>query len=539
MASFLRRREGQGAAGQSSFGTVQEDDRVPTRSFRSKKDVDDDLCAVNGTTGAARGASGRLEDQQSPTSVAARRAYDASGLGRNDAQRNALDASPSGGSDSGAPVRPPPQKRKKDGPSGRDADAEPSAGATLALASRGDDTRGDVPFGNEPFAAHCRRAALIVKQYPDQPDVLSLGQVLASQVTRVGLPKALALKDAGVVAGWGRFREYEAEVASLRGVCERKLGERIMLSTLQVESLEHLADHVQVNIMFFDPTWGKNGDEKNVGQRCYTYVVRDVYQEAAAIGVISADDALRLSEGQFVADTMPFAMDVSRNGKRLRPHVELLRLCSDEEELRDKLLDTHHKAVTAAVWTLTRARRLMGKDTCIVGWGLEGSEFAIRLGQETGGDYLGSLFHPEQLKNAKQDVLKLLEAGRDVAILSHAGMLCCQHVFQSIAYFRDVTLFREMTLFLEYYDKNSVGYQLLREARSKASEELWLDDRYREKVIKGLAKYWASPAGIARRKEMSKEAYLAPRRANGFGDGEEISAGASRRSAALLDVFIT
>ena len=60
----------------------------------------------------------------------------------------------------------------------------------------------------------------------------------------------------------------------------------------------------------------------------------DVYQEAAAIGVISADDALRLSEGQFVADTMPFAMDVSRNGKRLRPHVELLRLCSDEEELR-------------------------------------------------------------------------------------------------------------------------------------------------------------------------------------------------------------
>ena len=439
----------------------------------------------------------------------------------------------------GAPVRPPPQKRKKDGPSGRDADAEPSAGATLALASRGDDTRGDVPFGNEPFAAHCKRAADLVMRYPDQPDVLSLGQVLASQVTRVGLPKALALKDAGVVAGWGRFREYEAEVASLRRVCERKLGERIMLSTLQVESLEHLADHVQVNIMFFDPTWGKNGDEKNVGQRCYTYVVRDVYQEAAAIGVISADDALRLSEGQFVADTMPFAMDVSRNGKRLRPHVELLRLCSDEEELRDKLLDTHHKAVTAAVWTLTRARRLMGEATCIVGWGLEGSEFAIRLGQETGGDYLGSLFHPEQLKNAKQDVLKLLEAGRDVAILSHAGMLCCQHVFQSIAYFRDVTLFREMTLFLEYYDKNSVGYQLLREARSKASEELWLDDRYREKVIKGLAKYWASPAGIARRKEMSKEAYLAPRRANGFGDGEEISAGASRRSAALLDVFIT
>ena len=297
-----------------------------------------------------------------------------------------------------------------------------------------------------------------------------------------------------------------------------------MLSTLQVESLEHLAYHEQVNIMFYDPTWGKNGDEKNVGQRCYTYVVRRVYGEAAAIGVISADDARRLSEGQLVADTIPFAMDVSRGGTRLRPHAELLRLCSDEEELRDKLLDTHHKAVTAAIWTLTRARRLMGKDTCIVGWGLEGSEFAIRLGQKTDGDYLGSLYHPEQLTNAKQDVSKLLEAGRDVAILDHAGMTCCQHVFQSIAYFRDVTLFREMTLFLEYYDKNSVGYQLLREARSKASEELWLDDEYREKVIKGLKKFW---------KDLSpekKEAYLAPRRANGFGDGEKISAGASRRS---------
>ena len=429
-------------------------------------------------------------------------------------------------------MRPPPQKRRKDGPSGRDADAEPSAGATLALASRGDDTRGDVPFGNEPFAPHCKRAADLVRRYPDQPDVLSLQQVLASQVTRVALPKALALEDKGVVAGWRRFREYEAEVASLRGVCQRKLREAIMLSTLQVQSLEHLADHEQVNIMFFDPTWGKNGDEKNVGQRCYTYVVRDVYQEAAAIGVISADDALRLSEGQFVADTMPFAMDVSRNGKRLRPHVELLRLCSDEEELRDKLLDTHHKAVTAAIWTLTRARRLMGEATCIVGWGLEGSEFAIRLGQETGGDYLGSLFHPEQLKNAKQDVLKLLEAGRDVAILSHAGMLCCQHVFQSIAYFRDVTLYREMTLFLEYYNKNSAAYQMLREARSKIQTERWLDDRFREKVMKGVAEYWASPAGIARRKEMSEHMSEYMKKAHADGAFDAVYA---RRDAEALE----
>ena len=313
MANYRSHHEGQSAAEQSCSVSVPRDDSVGTQSFGSQNGAYDDLCAFNDPNGHdARRRSGGLEDQQeSPTSVAAQRAYGASGLGRSDAQRNALEASPSGGSDLGAPVRPPPQKRKKDGPSGRDADAEPSAGATLALASRGDDTRGDVPFANEPFAKHCKRAADLVKQYPDQPDVLSLGQVLASQVTRVGLPKALALKDAGVVAGWGRFREYEAEVASLRRVCERKLGERIMLSTLQVESLEHLADHVQVNIMFFDPTWGKNGDEKNVGQRCYTYVVRDVYQEAAAIGVISADDALRLSEGQFVADTMPFAMDVS------------------------------------------------------------------------------------------------------------------------------------------------------------------------------------------------------------------------------------
>ena len=80
----------------------------------------------------------------------------------------------------------------------------------------------------------------------------------------------------------------------------------------------------------------------------------------------------------------------------------------------------------------------------------------------------------------------MLKAGRDVAILDHAGMTCCQHVFQSIAYFRDITLYREMTLFVEYYKKNSAAYQLLREARSNASAERWLDDRYREKVIKGM-----------------------------------------------------
>ena len=56
-----------------------------------------------------------------------------------------------------------------------------------------------------------------------------------------------------------------------------------------------------------------------------------------------------------------------------------------------------------------------------------------------------------------------------------------------------------------------------------------------------MTEYWKSKEGVARRKDMSKDEFLAPRRANGFGgaDGEKISAGASRRSAALLDVFIT
>jgi len=35
------------------------------------------------------------------------------------------------------------------------------------------------------------------------------------------------------------------------------------------------------------------------------------------------------------------------------------------------------------------------------------------------------------------------------------------------------------------------------------------------------------------------DAYLAPRRENGFQDGEKISDGASRRSGALVDVVVT
>ena len=78
MASLLR-HEGRSAAEQSSSVSVPRDDSVGTRSFGSKNDAYDDLCPVNDANGRdARRGSGRLEDQQqaSPTSVAARSAYD-------------------------------------------------------------------------------------------------------------------------------------------------------------------------------------------------------------------------------------------------------------------------------------------------------------------------------------------------------------------------------------------------------------------------------------------------------------------------------
>ena len=76
MASLLRRREGRSAAAQSSSVSVLRDDSLRTRSFGSKKDAYDDLCAVNDANGSdARRRSRRLEDQQSPTSVAAPNAY--------------------------------------------------------------------------------------------------------------------------------------------------------------------------------------------------------------------------------------------------------------------------------------------------------------------------------------------------------------------------------------------------------------------------------------------------------------------------------
>ena len=81
MASFLRRREGRSAAGQSSSVGVQEDDQVHTPSFRSQNDGYGDFCAVNDANGLdARRRSRRLEKRRaSPTSVAERRAYDDSG----------------------------------------------------------------------------------------------------------------------------------------------------------------------------------------------------------------------------------------------------------------------------------------------------------------------------------------------------------------------------------------------------------------------------------------------------------------------------
>ena len=48
-----------------------------------------------------------------------------------------------------------------------------------------------------------------------------------------------------------------------------------------------------------------------------------------------------------------------------------------------------------------------------------------------------------------------------------------------------------------------------------------------------MNEYFESKEGVAERERRSKDAYLAPRRANGFGDGEMISDGASRRSGGI------
>ena len=81
MASIRSHDEGRSAAAQSFSVSVLRDDGLRTRSFGSKNDAYDDLCPVNDANGrGARRGSGRLEDQRaSPTSVAARRAYDGSG----------------------------------------------------------------------------------------------------------------------------------------------------------------------------------------------------------------------------------------------------------------------------------------------------------------------------------------------------------------------------------------------------------------------------------------------------------------------------
>ena len=54
-----------------------------------------------------------------------------------------------------------------------------------------------------------------------------------------------------------------------------------------------------------------------------------------------------------------------------------------------------------------------------------------------------------------------------------------------------------------------------------------------------MNEYWKSKEGVAERERRSKDAYLAPRRENGFQDGKKTSDGASRRSRPLVDVFIT
>ena len=81
MANYRSHHEGRTAAEQSSSVSVPRDDSVGTRSFSSRSDGCGDLCAPNDPNGrGARRRSGGLKDQQaSPASVAARRAYDDSG----------------------------------------------------------------------------------------------------------------------------------------------------------------------------------------------------------------------------------------------------------------------------------------------------------------------------------------------------------------------------------------------------------------------------------------------------------------------------
>mmetsp|Transcript_28155 Transcript_28155/g.91073 ORF Transcript_28155/g.91073 Transcript_28155/m.91073 type:complete len:362 (-) Transcript_28155:16-1101(-) len=200
-------------------------------------------------------------------------------------------------------------------------------------------------------------------------------------------------------------------------------------------------------------------------QVCVVWAGKDMWTSAAG------KHADEIAAGTVLFDTYLLAMDVTRDGLRLKPHVEFVRLCGGNLDVARELCELHRDVLLAAVALNAVAR---GSDANVVSFGEHAEAYVAKQLAPTGFvNVVGRFPHPEAILMVTGDLAAAIEDG-------HTPVTVCTKVDKYGT--ADVTCEKCALLFghvikvsfhMNLYLGNKEALEVISALRSQKTRDMW------------------------------------------------------------------
>ena len=225
-------------------------------------------------------------------------------------------------------------------------------------------------------------------------------------------------------------------------------------------------------------------------QVCVVWAGKGMWTSAAG------EHADEIAAGTVLFDTYLLAMDVTRDGLRLKPHVEFVRLCGGNLDVARELCELHRDVLLAAVALNAVAR---GSDANVVSFGEHAEAYVAKQLAPTGlVNVVGRFPHPEAIIMVTGDLAAAIEDG-------HTPMTVCTKVDKYGT--ADVTCEKCALLFgyvikvsfhMDLYRGNKEALEIISALRSQKMRDVWKhmsDEDYEvrcDAIAEGVLDYYAT-----------------------------------------------
>ena len=224
-------------------------------------------------------------------------------------------------------------------------------------------------------------------------------------------------------------------------------------------------------------------------QVCVEWAGKGMWTSAAG------EHADEIAAGTVLFDTYLLAMDVTRDGLRLKPHVEFVRLCGGNLDVARELCELHRDVLLAAVALNAVAR---DSDANVVSFGEHAEAYVAKQLAPTGlVNVVGRFPHPEAIMMVTGDLAAMVEDGQKIVTVctkedkyGTADLTCeaCALLFGHVV---------TVTFHMDLYRGNKEALEIISALRSQKMRDVWKhmsDEDYEvrcDAISAGLLAYWA------------------------------------------------